>query len=135
VTYILHTVAVCALLKGSPACLHRLAAVRPLDVLIPQPVIAEIAFGIARMRESKERTAVQARFELICAELPRAEWTEDVSFAYARIKSDLERRSYRLDDFDTAIAAHAAARRATLVTAKRQHLTRIPGVTVENWGR
>jgi tRNA(fMet)-specific endonuclease VapC len=135
VTYLLHTVAVLALMKGSPGCLHRLAGARPSDVLIPQPVIAEIACGLARMPESARRIALRTRFELICAELPRAEWSDDVSFAYARLKSDVERRSTPIDDVDVAIAAHALARRATLVTAKRQHLTRIPGVTVENWGR
>jgi predicted nucleic acid-binding protein len=135
VTYILHTVAIYALMRGSPACLHRLAQVRPSDVLIPQPAIAEIASALDRMPESPARAALQARFDLICSELSRVEWTDDVSIAYGRIKNDVDGRRIPVDDVDGMIAAHAVARRATLVTAKPQHLTRIRGLTVENWGR
>ena len=122
-------------MKGSVAVIRRLAAIAPSQVAVPQPVIAEIAFGIARLPESRRRGALQAKFDLICAELPRAEWTEDVSLTYGRIKALLERRAIAIDDFDAAIAAHAVARSATLVTAKPQHMTRIPGLTVEDWSR
>lgn len=65
---------------------------RAAGVAVPQPVLAEIAFGIERLR-SKGRAAVQARF-LIAAELPRGEWTDGVSWCSAASKrpwSALER--------------------------------------------
>ena len=135
VMYILDTNAVSALMKSLAPVVERLAATAPADVAIPQPVLAEIAFGIERLPQSKRRAALQARFELICSELPRAEWTDAVSQAYGRIKASLERRGTRIEDFDAAIAAHALAVDATLVTANLDQMTRVPGLRVEDWSR
>jgi tRNA(fMet)-specific endonuclease VapC len=49
------------------------------------------------------------------------------------IKAVLEKRGQRIEDFDAAIAAHAVANDATLVTAKPEQMTRIPGLPVEDW--
>ena len=122
-------------MKGSAAVVERLAATAPVDVAIPQPVIAEIAFGLERLPRSKRRTALQARFDLISAEVPRAEWTAAVSRMFGRIKATLERRGTRIEDFDAAIAAHALALDATLVTANRGPRIRVPGLRVEDWNR
>jgi tRNA(fMet)-specific endonuclease VapC len=135
VTYILDTNAVSALMKGTVAVVERLAAESPAEVAVPQPVIAEIAFGIERLPRSKRRAALQARFDLLCTELPRAEWTDVVSQAYGRIKATLERKGTRIEDFDAAIAAHALALDATLVTADLDHMARVPGLHVEDWSR
>jgi tRNA(fMet)-specific endonuclease VapC len=133
VTYVLDTNAVSALMKGSATVVERLAATEPADITIPQPVLAEIAFGIERLPRSKRRTALQTRVDLLCAELPRAEWTDVVSQMYGRIKATLERRGTRIEDFDAAIAAHALALDATLVTANLDHMTRVPGLRIEDW--
>jgi tRNA(fMet)-specific endonuclease VapC len=50
-----------------------------------------------------------------------------------RIKATLERRGTRIEDFDAAIAAHALALDATLVTANVDHMIRVPGLIVEDW--
>jgi tRNA(fMet)-specific endonuclease VapC len=135
VIYILDTNAVSALMKGSPAVVDRLTATTPADVAIPQPVLAEIAFGIERLPRSKRRTALQARFDLVSTELLRAEWTDAVSQAFGRIKATLERRGARIEDFDAAIAAHALALEGTLVTANLDHMIRVPGLHVEDWSQ
>jgi tRNA(fMet)-specific endonuclease VapC len=96
-------------------------------------VLAEIAFGIERLPRSKRRAALQSRFDLISAELPRAEWTDAVSQTFGRIKATLERRGTRLEDFDAAVAAHALALDATLVTANVDHMIRVPGLRAEDW--
>ena len=115
------------------AVVDRLAATEPGDVGIPQPVIAEIAYGIERLPRSKRRRTLQERFELVCSELQRVEWTDAVSHAYGRIKAALERRGTRIEDFDAAIAAHAFASGATLVTSNVDHMSRVPGLRVEDW--
>ena len=134
VMYVLDTNAVSALMKGTTAVVERLAATAPADVAVPQPVLAEIAFGIERLPRSKRRAALQSRFDLISAELPRAEWTDAVSQVFGRIKATLERRGTRIEDFDAAIAAHALALDAMLVTANVDHMIRVPGLRVEDWG-
>jgi tRNA(fMet)-specific endonuclease VapC len=133
VIYVLDTNAVSALMKGSPAVVDRLAATAPTEIAVPQPVLAEIAFGIERLPRSKRRTSLQARFDLVAGELPRVEWTDGVSQAFGRIKATLERRGTRIEDFDAAIAAHALALDATLVTADLDHMIRVPGLRVEDW--
>ena len=132
-TYVLDTNAVSALMRGSAAVVERLAATAPAEVAVPRPVLAEIAYGIERLARSKRRVALQARFDLLCSELPRADWTDTVSQMYGRVKASLERRGTRIEDFDAAIAAHALAFDATLVTADLDHMTRVPGLRVENW--
>jgi len=122
-------------MKGTPAVVERLAATAPAEVAIPQPVLAELAFGIERLPRSKRRTSLQARFDLVSAELPRAEWTDAVSQAFGRIKAMLERRGTRIEDFDAAIAAHALSLEATLVTANLDHMVRVPGLRVEDWSQ
>lgn len=132
-TYVLDTNAVSALMRGDEAVVRRLASHVPADVAIPQPVIAEIAYGIERLPRSRRRRLLQSRFDLICSEIPRTAWTDTVSQAYGRIKATLERRGTRIEDFDAAIAAHALALGATLVTANLEHMTRVPGLKVEDW--
>jgi tRNA(fMet)-specific endonuclease VapC len=130
---LLDTNAVSALMKGNAQVVDRLAAVDPSDVRIPQPVIAAVAYGIERLPRSKRRASLQARFDLICLEIGRAEWSDAVSQEFGRIKATLERRGTRLEDFDAAIAAHATALGATLVTANVRHMKQIPGLLIENW--
>ncbi len=85
------------------------------------------------MRPSRRRTALPARFELFRTELLHATWDDEVSAAFGEIKASLERRGERLEDFDVAIAAHAVALRATLVTANLRHMRRIDGLPLQDW--
>lgn len=131
--YLLDTNAVSALMKGVPAVVDRLKTIPRAEVAVPQPVLAEIAYGLERLPRSKRRADLLARFDLVCLEIARAEWTDQVSYAYGRVKATLERRGERIEDFDAAIAAHALALEATLVTANRGHMQRVPGLKVEDW--
>jgi tRNA(fMet)-specific endonuclease VapC len=120
-------------MKGHPAVVDRLAAVGKADVCLPQPALAEIAFGIARLPPSKRRAWLQERFDLVRGEMLRVEWTDEVSDAFGRIKATLEKRGRRIEDFDAAIAAHALASKAVMVTADSGHLASVAGLTIENW--
>lgn len=131
--YVLDTNAVSALMKGDPATVQRLLQVHRADVAIPQPVIAEIVYGIERLPRSKRRQGLQERFDLICAELARVAWTDAVSERFGYIKATLERKGQRIEDFDAAIAAHALAEQATLVTANLADMRRVPSLKIEDW--
>jgi tRNA(fMet)-specific endonuclease VapC len=133
VKYVLDTNAVSALMKGEPAVVEQLLAAHREDVAIPQPVIAEIAYGIERLARSKRRQRLQERFDLICAEVARAAWTDAVSERFGQIKATLERKGQRIEDFDAAIAAHALAEGAALVTANVADMKRVPGLTIDDW--
>jgi tRNA(fMet)-specific endonuclease VapC len=133
VKYVLDTNAVSALMKGDPSVIRNLSRVAKADVILPQPVIAEIAYGIQRLPRSRRREGLQERFDLVRGELPRASWSDEVSEAFGIIKAKLERRGERIEDFDAAIAAHALVTGAILVTANLQHMARISGLAIQDW--
>ena len=130
---VLDTNAVSALMKGEPGIMDRLKQVSKEEVSVPQPVLAEIAYGIERLPPSKRRQDLQERFDLVRSELTRSSWSDDVSESFGTIKATLERAGKRIEDFDAAIAAHALARGATLVTANMDDMARVPGLVVEDW--
>jgi tRNA(fMet)-specific endonuclease VapC len=133
VKYVLDTNAVSALMKGDASVVRQLSRVPRADATVPQPVLAEIAYGIHRLPRSRRREVLQARFDMIREELPRAIWSDEVSDAFGTIKSRLERSGRRIEDFDVAVAAHALAKGAILVTANVQHMGRIPDLETEDW--
>lgn len=130
--YVLDTNIVAALMKGTNAA-ERLLATPPTDIAIPQPVVAEIAYGIARLPRSKARGRLEARWRVISGELRRVEWTDEVSAHFGEIKGALERSGELIEDFDIAIAAHALAHEAILVTGNVAHMSRVRGLSLEDW--
>jgi tRNA(fMet)-specific endonuclease VapC len=135
VRYVLDTNAVSALMKGDARVLRRLGMLNRGDAAIPQPAIAEIAYGIERLPRSKRRSALEDRFDLVRTELARNPWTDAVSERFGSIKATLERKGHRIEDFDAAIAAHALVEGAILVTANLDDMTRVPDLQVEDWAR
>lgn len=131
--YVLDTNAVSALMRGDRVLLERMRKVSKSAVVIPQPVVAELAYGIERLPRSKRRQALQERFAWVLQELARIPWTDAVSETFGAVKAALERRGQRIEDIDAAIAAHAINEDAVLVTANVRHLARIPGLRIEDW--
>ncbi len=131
--YILDTNAVSALMRGDERVIARLRTVDRSEVAVPQPVLAEIAYGLARLPRSRRRGALEQRADIIRSEIPRVEWTDAVSTAIGNIKATLERSGHRIEDFDAAIAAHALAIGGILVTANIGHMARIHGLAFEDW--
>ena len=133
--YVLDTNTFSALMKGDATVVGRLSRVGRPEVMVPQPVLAEIAYGIARLPRSRRRALLRERLELLQGELARAEWTDAVSARFGEVKAALERRGQRIEDFDAAIAAHALAEDATLVSGNAGRMRRVPGLAVEDWSR
>lgn len=131
--YVLDTNTLSFAMAGEPPVCEQLLRHSRADVLLPQPVIAEIQYGLARLPESKKKARLLARLQIFLDEMQRTPWTDEVSQAFGRTKADLDRRGTRIEDFDIAVAAHALALGATLVTDNLDHMTRIGNLRVENW--
>lgn len=122
-----------ALMKGDEDVTHRLMSLSRADVLLPEPVVAEIVYGLARLPASKKRALLEQRFALFRDELNVVPWSREVSQHFGETKAFLEKRGVPLEDFDIAIAAHALAIDATLVSGNTKHMKRIRGLLLEDW--
>lgn len=131
--YVLDTNIVSLAMAGDPAVLERMFSLPRTDVLVPQPVIAEIEYGIARLPESERRRRLAERLQRFVENASDIPWTSGVSRAFGVTKADLEARGQRIEDFDVAIAAHALALEAVMVSDNTAHLGRIRGLRLENW--
>ena len=132
-SFVLDTTIVSALMRADPNPTRSLLARVPSEVGIPQPVLAEIRYGLARLKASRRKRALLERMSVLAQSIERLVWDDAVSEAFGEIKAALERRGERVDDFDLAIAAHAVAAGATLVTANTKHFARVPGLDLDDW--
>jgi tRNA(fMet)-specific endonuclease VapC len=132
--YVLDTTVLSGLMRSDASTAERLLQTEPEQVRVPQPVVAEIEYGLARLPRSKRRQALEERLSILLRSLTRLPWNDDVSKTFGALKAVLEKSGTRVDDFDVAIAAHAVAFDATLVTENLRHFQRIHGLSVESWG-
>jgi len=131
--WLLDTTALSAIMRGERAASKRLLEMDPNEVRVPQPVVAEIRYGLARLPRSRRRELLEARIDVLLRSIARAVWTDGVSARFGDVKAELERAGVRVDDFDVAIAAHALELEATVVTDNVKHFVRVPGLAVESW--
>ena len=62
-----------------------------------------------------------------------APWDRAAADHFAQLRAKLERDGTPIGIFDTMIAGHALALKATLVTNKRKHFQKVKALKVENW--
>jgi tRNA(fMet)-specific endonuclease VapC len=130
---VLDTTIVSAVMRAEPTATRRLLALRPGDVSVPQPAFAEVQYGIARLSPSRKRAELEARFAIVRRDLTAMPWSDRVTDLFGEIKADLERRGKRCDDLDVAIAAHARAADAVLVTRNAKHFAPIRDLVIDAW--
>jgi tRNA(fMet)-specific endonuclease VapC len=132
-SFLLDTNVFSAIVRGEPKPTSRLLSLVPSEVFVPQPVVAEIRYGLARLPRSRRRSALELRCTRLLGAVRRAEWTDEVSERFGALRAQLEQIGQRLDDFDAAIAAHALAMNAILATANVRHFGRVEGLALEDW--
>ncbi len=89
----------------------------------------ELRFGA----EKAGRAELAELVEAYLARVAILDWTNAVTFHYARLRATLEQRGTPIGNLDLLIAAHAVAEHATVVTHNALHFGAVPGLTVENW--
>ena len=108
---------------------NRLPFVQSDDIQIPAVVKAELLAGAfkSRVPSTLERT------ELFLAQFSIVPFTDPMTYDYARIRSELEKRGTPIGANDTLIAATALHHGAILVTHNTDEFSRIAGLQLEDW--
>jgi tRNA(fMet)-specific endonuclease VapC len=135
VRYLLDTNVFSAVMAGNVMVEAQLLGLRASEILVPQPVLAEISAGIERLPRSRRERILRQAFARVSGSLLRSAWTDEVSQVYGKLKARLMAKGTPLEDFDIAIAAHALVERAVVATDNVRHFQRVPGLEVENWLR
>jgi tRNA(fMet)-specific endonuclease VapC len=128
---LLDTNTVSALMIGRDSVARRVAELPRDDVAICQVTAAEIEFGVRLLPRSRRRSALERQWAAIGLELVRLPWDDEVSRVFGERKARLDRAGMRMSDFDLAVAAHAIAHGATVVTAD-EAFSRLR-IRRENW--
>ena len=132
--YVLDTTAFSGVMRRDTDLLSLLKGYRPADIITVPPVVAEIQFGIKRLKSSSKKCLLlkseRDRLLSIIEVLP---WQPESSENYGEIKADLERRGKPIDDFDIAIAAIAISHKCGVITANLKNFKRIKNLEIKSW--
>lgn len=130
-TYVLDTNIFIAALNGNAAVLRRLDVLKPGDIVLCAPVLAELEYGAcfsSRKEDNLHKIKAlsgRSRFQV---------FGDAGARRFGTLKAELRRRGALKADFDLSIAAIAFDLEATLVSDDRAfHDDPIPGLPLENW--
>lgn len=90
---------------------------------------AELRFGA----EKAGRVELTQLVEAYLTRIAILDWTDAVTFQYARLRAALERAGQPIGNLDLLIASHALAEGATIVTNNVRHFAGVPGLPIEEW--
>ena len=132
--FVLDTTAFSACLREEDGIMSFLARYNPGNFSIVPPVLAEIEYGIARLKDaSKKKRLLHQQKEKFTAVIEVLPWTRKSSELFGLIKARLEKSGNLIDDFDIAIAAIAMSHHAKVLTENLVHFTKINGLECSHW--
>lgn len=127
--YLLDTNVCIELLRGNKLVRKRIEEVGPQNCRISEITVAELYYGACKSERSFEKKQ-DIRFVLEIFDLVLM---SPALAVYGEIKTFLEQKGNRIDEFDLLIAASAIEGGYILVTNNTKHIHRIPGLLVEDW--
>ena len=108
----------------------RLATASPDALAISAVTRAELMFGLEKRGNPRELTRLVHGFLDRVAVMP---WDAQAADHFAKLRALLERGGTPIGIFDTMIAGHAVALKATLVTNNQKHFQKVKALKFENW--
>ena len=108
----------------------RLATASPDALAISAVTRAELMFGLEKRGNPRELTRLVHGFLDRIAVMP---WDAQAADHFAKLRALLERGGTPIGIFDTMIAGHALALKATLVTNNQKHFQKVKALKLENW--
>ena len=113
---VLDTTAFSAAMRQEEGIVAFLRSRSPGDIATVPPVVAEIEYGIQRLKAGSRRRELLEHHKGRLLDAVRVlDWLPDSSIRFGRIKAELERIGTPIDDMDVAIAAVAMS--STRMTA------------------
>jgi tRNA(fMet)-specific endonuclease VapC len=128
--YLLDTDIVIYALKGRPTVRKNLQLHLHDPLRISAISLLELYYGAYK---SKQVTANLAKLKTLEETLDAIPVGLEVTETFGRLKSTLEKKGTRLDDFDLVIASTALAYNLTLISNNTEHFSRIDGLKLDNW--
>ena len=128
VKYILDTTACVALIRGNKNVLNTIFERGEENCMVSEMTIAELFYGASKSGRPSQFQDVQYildSFEIVPV-FPSLR-------TYGEIKSQLEAKGMRIDEFDLLIGSTALDNPMTLVTHNTKHFQRIPNIRLEDW--
>ncbi len=108
----------------------RLLKTPPQRIGIPSIVKAELILGACM--SDKKATNLE-KVELFLSPFDIVPFTDGMTYAYAEIRRDLERKGTPIGPNDLIIASIVKASDGTIVTNNEAEFRRVKGLKVENW--
>lgn len=128
--YLLDTNVCIELLHDNANISDKIREVSPDNCVVSSVTMAELFYGA--YNSNRQESAVES--VRVIAELfdviPAIESEE-----FGKIKASLRKKGTPIDDFDILIASTAIANNMILVSENVKHMSKIDGVTLENWMR
>ena len=127
--YLLDTCTCIDVLQVNERVLEKLVTVKMKNCKISEMTIAELYYGASksgREQHFKDVDDIKSYFKVIPVSSSLR--------TYGEVRAILEKQGSRLDDMDLLIGSTALHNGMTLVTHNMRHLTRIPGLEVQDWG-
>lgn len=107
-----------------------LLSLSPKEVAIPAIVKAELLLGAYKSKKKEENLR---KVELFLEAFSIISFEDQMTYVYAEIRSELEKKGRLIGPNDLLIAATVKSLNGILVTNNTKEFTRIPGLMVENW--
>jgi tRNA(fMet)-specific endonuclease VapC len=131
IRYLLDTNIISHIMQGRDlALLAKLQTVGVGEVAISSVTLGELVYGI---RKKGDPTRLVTALEQIRLRMDVLPWTSGVAERYGQLCADLEHQGINLSDLDMMIAAHAAAKKLTLVSRDKVFLHLRKDLAVEIW--
>ena len=116
-------------LRGTPAFVAQLRALRRHGLAVSAITLAELVTGIHRSANPSQSERVLVRFLRIVSGLA---FTDEIAHRFGRENAQLLSVGQAISQFDLAIAATALHYDLVLLTENRRHYERIPGLKLQS---
>lgn len=108
----------------------KLLATSPREIAIPSLVKAELILGAYK---SKKREANIEKVERFLEPFGIVPFDDEMTYVYAEIRSDIEKKGAMIGPNDLIIAAIVKHQNGILVTNNVSEFKRVKGLLLENW--